>query len=210
MVFGSYTKRSTVSGQLVPDTGVLKVYAPQAGIVVTKHVREGIWFKKGDILYLTSSERQTSTQGDIQASISRQVALRVQSLRDDLNHTRRLQQAEDSALRKKIDGLQAEQANVIHQLAGQRVRFELADAVVKRASKLLGEGYISTEMWQQKQADLLDQRNRLQALERDQISVERELQAQRSELASLPLRQLSQLAQIERRITSTAPGMRKC
>jgi membrane fusion protein len=58
-------------------------------------------------------------------------------------------------------------------------------------------------MWQQKQADLLDQRNRLQALERDQISVERELQTQRSELTSLPLRQRTQLAQIERLITST-------
>jgi membrane fusion protein len=203
MVFGSYTKRSTVLGQLIPDVGVLKVYSPQSGIVMEKRVREGQWFKKGDILYLISSERQSSTRDDIQASISRQVALREQSLRDDLNHTRRLQKAEESTLRKKIDGLQAEQTNVIHQLAGQRVRIELADAAVSRASQLLAQGYISTEMWQQKQAELLDQRNRLQALERDQISVERELEAQHSELASLPLRQLSQLAQIERLITST-------
>jgi membrane fusion protein len=203
MMVGSYTKRTTVSGQLVPDVGVLKVYAPQPGIVVAKHVREGQWFKKGSILYVMSSERQSSTQDGIQASISRQVALREQSLRDDLNHTRRLQQTEENALRKKIDGLQAEQANLVHQLAGQRMRIELADAAVNRASQLLAQGYISIEMWQQKRADLLDQRNRLQGLERDQIGVERELQAQRSELTSLPLRQLSQLAQIERLITST-------
>jgi membrane fusion protein len=203
MFFSSYTKRSTVSGQLIPDVGVLRVYAPQAGIVVAKHVREGKRCKKGDLLYVTSSERQSSAQGDIQATISHQVALREQSLRDDLTHTRTLQQAEENALRKKIDGLQAEQANVVRQLAGQSVRIELADAAVNRASKLLTQGYISTEMWQQKQADMLDQRNRLQALQRDQISVERELQAQRSELASLPLRQQTQLAQIERLITST-------
>jgi membrane fusion protein len=203
MVFGSYTNRSTVSGQLVPDVGVLKVYASQPGIVIAKHVREGQRFKKGDILYITSSERQSSTQDDIQATISRQVALRERSLRDDLNHTRRLQQTEENALRKKIDGLQAEQANVVHQLAGQRLRIELADAALKRAAQLLAQGYISTEMWQQKQADMLDQRNRRQALERDQISVERELEAQRSELTSLPLRQQTQLAQIERLITST-------
>jgi membrane fusion protein len=203
MFFGSYTKRSTVTGQLVPDVGVLKVYAPQPGTVVEKHVREGQWLKKGEILYLTSSERQSSKQNDIQATISRQVALRERSLRDDLNHTRKLQQDDESALRKKIDGLQAEQANVIRQLAGQRARIELAEAAVKRAAQLLDQGYISTEMWQQKQADLLDQRNRLQALEREQISVERELEAQHSELTSLPLRQRTQLAQIERLITST-------
>jgi membrane fusion protein len=154
-------------------------------------------------LYITSSERQSDSENGIQATISRQVALRERSLRDDLSHTRRLQQAEESALRKKIEGLEAEQANVIHQLAGQRVRIELAEAALNRAAKLLAQGYISTEMWQQKQADMLDQRNRLQALQRDQISVERELQAQRSELASLALRQQTQLAQIERLITST-------
>jgi membrane fusion protein len=203
MMLGSYTKRSTVSGQLVPDVGVLKIYAPQAGIVVAKYVREGQWCKKGGILYLASSERQSSALGDIQATISRQVELREKSLRDDLTHTRTLQQAEENALRKKIDGLQAEQANVIHQLEGQRVRIGLADAALNRAAKLLAQGYFSTEMWQQKQADTLDQRNRLQALQRDQISVERELQEQRSDLASLPLRQRTQLAQIERLITST-------
>jgi membrane fusion protein len=203
MVFGSYTKRSTVPGQIVPNVGVLRVYTPQPGIVVEKHVREGQRFKKGDILYLTSSERQSSTQDGIQATISRQVALRERSLHDDLSHTRKLQQDEEGALRKKIDGLRAEHANVVHQLGGQRARIELAEAAVKRAAQLLAQGYISTEMWQQKQADLLDQRNRLQALERDQISVERELQAQRSELTSLPLRQRTQLAQIERLITST-------
>jgi membrane fusion protein len=204
MAFGSYTKRSTVSGQLVPDVGVLKVYAPQAGLVVAKHVSEGQRCKKGDVLYVTSSERHSGTQDDIQATISRQVALRERSLRDDLTHTRSLHLAEESVLRKKIAGLEAEQGNVIHQLAGQRLRIELAEAAVKRAAQLLAQGYISTEMWQQKQADMLDQRNRLQALERDQISVERELQAQRSELTSLPLRQQTQLAPIERLITSTS------
>jgi membrane fusion protein len=203
MLFGSYTKRSTVAGQLVPDVGVLKVYSPQSGIVVEKRVREGQWVKKGEILYVTSSERQSNTRKGIQATISGQVALRESSLRDDLSHTRKLQQDDVSALRKKIDGLQAEQANVLQQLAGQRARIELAEAAVKRAAQLVDQGYISTEMWQQKQADLLDQRNRLQALERDQISVERELQTQRSELTSLPLRQRTQLAQIERLITST-------
>jgi membrane fusion protein len=203
MAFGSYTKHSTVAGQLVPDVGVLKVYPAQPGVVMAKYVREGQWFKKGDILYLISTERRSSTQDDIQASISRQVALREQSFKDDLSHMRKLQQFEARALQKKIDGLQAEHENVIRQLAGQRLRIELADAAVNRSNQLFAQGFISTEMLQQKQADLLDQRNRLQALERDQINVERELQAQHSELENLPLRQLSQLAQIERLITST-------
>jgi len=39
MACATYTKRSTVMGQLVPETGLLKVYAPQLGLVVEKKVQ---------------------------------------------------------------------------------------------------------------------------------------------------------------------------
>ena len=44
-LFGSYTKRSTVSGQLVPASGQVKVHAPQAGIVPARYrpVSAGAW-----------------------------------------------------------------------------------------------------------------------------------------------------------------------
>jgi membrane fusion protein len=203
LLMGSYTKRSTVSGQLAPDIGVLRIYTPQAGIVLKKHVREGQSVTQGELLYVVSSERQSNTGGGIQATISHQVELRQQSLHDELSRTLSLQQDEASTIHKKIEALQAERVNVIDQLAGQRARIELAQATVKRAAQLLSQGYISTEMTQQKQVDLLDQRNRLQALARDQLSVERELQTQQSELTSLPLRQHNQLAQIKRLLTTT-------
>jgi membrane fusion protein len=203
IALGSYTKRTTVAGQLVPDMGVVKVFAPQLGIVLEKHVREGQVVKKGDVLYIISSERQNSNEDGIQAAISRQVALRQQSLRDELAQTQRLQRDQVDALRKKVDALAAEQANVSKQLASQRIRVELAQANVRRTKKLLSQGYISAEMSQQKEADLLDQQSRLQALERDLISVERELQVQQNELATLPLQHRNQLAQIERLLIST-------
>ena len=200
--FGSYTKRVNVNGQLMSNLGVAKVYPPQAGIVVQKMVSEGQYIRRGDVLYIISSERQSSTRSDIQESISRQVASRELSLRDELAKTRQVQQDEEVVLRKKIETLQTEQDNVLRQLASQRKRIELAEEALKRAEQLLGQGFISKEGIQQKQADLLDQRMRLQALERDQISVGRELLAARNDLDSLPLRQHNQLAQIERLLAS--------
>ncbi len=150
LLIGTYTKRSTVTGQLAPDTGVLKVYAPQPGVVLQKRVREGQPVKKGELLFLVSSERQGNSEGGIQAAISHQVGLRQQSLRDELSQTRRLQRDEEGALRKKIDALLAEQANVVQQLMSQHARIELAEAAFKRASQLLAQGYFSTEMTQQK------------------------------------------------------------
>ena len=46
LIWGTYTKRSTVSGQLLPDIGLVKVYVPQPGIVLEKHVVEGQFVSK--------------------------------------------------------------------------------------------------------------------------------------------------------------------
>ncbi len=59
-LFGSYTKRSTVSGQLVPASGQVKVHAPQAGIVLRKFVQEGQAVRRGERLMVLSSERYGS------------------------------------------------------------------------------------------------------------------------------------------------------
>lgn len=199
---GTYTKRSTVSGQLVPNSGLIKVYVPQAGIVLKKNVAEGQAVTQGQVLYVLSSDRQSSTQGNTQAAISKQVEVRRLSLRDEFNTTRQLQQQESAALVRKIAGLQTEILNLDDQIRGQRNRTRLGEQAVSRVQGLAAQGFLSSEAVQQKQADLLDQQTRLQSLERDRISVARELVAQQNDLKSVPLRQANVLAQIDRSITA--------
>ncbi len=203
ITFGTYTKRSTVLGQLKPDTGVIKVIAPQAGIVSQKNVVEGQPVKQGQVLFTISSERQSSTEGDTQSKISRQVASRQQSLKDEMLKTQRLQREEIETLQRRVAALQTEEQKVKSQIDGQKVRVKLSEDALHRAQELLAQQFISKEQLQQKQADLLDQNARLQALERDALSTARELSNQMAELAAAPLRQQNQMAQIERLLAST-------
>lgn len=202
LFFGTYTKRTTVSGQLVPDLGLVKVYVPQYGIVVKKNVVEGQIVKRGDVLYVLSSERYSDTQGSVQATISRQVNARRTSLQEALDKTRRLNEEERAALLNRIAGLESELAKIDSQIDGQVGRVKLAEDAVLRMRDLAAQHFISKEQLQQRQADLLDQRARLQSLERDRISVGRDLTSQKNDLAAMPLRHQNVLAQIERDITS--------
>lgn len=203
LIWGNYTKRSTVTGQLTPDTGLLKVYVSQAGIVLEKHVAEGQVVKAGDVLYVLSSERQSSRLGDTQASISQQVELRQASLRDEMQKTRGLQQEERAGLNNKIAALKTELGQIASQIQGQQARVALSKESVARYQGLLDQDYISKEQLQQKQEELLDQDARLQSLQRDRISIGRELSAQQTELAGLSLKHQNQIAQIERLLSST-------
>lgn len=203
LCWGTYTKRSTVTGQLVPDAGLVKVYAQQPGVVLEKRVQEGQRVQRGEVLYVLSSERQ-GNQGEVQASISRQVQSRQHSLQDELGKTRLLQQEEREALTHKIDGLQAEAAKLDGQIDGQRSRVKLAEETLARYQGLLAQDFIAREQVQQRQEELLDQRARLQGLERERIAVGRELAAQRNELSGLALKHQNQLAAIERSIAGTS------
>lgn len=49
-IWGSYTKRSTVQGQLIPQSGLIQVYTTQSGTILKKNVYEGQSVKTGDIL----------------------------------------------------------------------------------------------------------------------------------------------------------------
>jgi membrane fusion protein len=198
----SYTRRITVSGQLVPNSGVIKIYSPQPAIIVGKKVREGVHFKKGEILYVISSERQSGMLIGVQESISRQVSLREQSLRQEILQLQATKAIDESSIRKKLRSLTSEISNLSSQILGQRLRLELSEQATKRAHDLQAAGYISSEMEQVKRADLLDQRARYDNLEREKLGVEREIEAAQNELKTLPFRYQSQVAQIERQLAS--------
>ncbi len=199
----SYTKRSTISGQLIPDTGIVAVYAQQSGVVIEKHVVEGQRVRRGDVLYVISSDRINS-QGSSQASISGQVEARRVSMQSELENTRVLQTQQRATLEQTVAGLGAQLAALDGQLDAQRQRVVLASDSLRRYRGLLAKDYISNEQVQQRQEDVLDQQIRLQALQRDRLMLAGNLAAQRSELAVAPLTQKNQLAGIDRNIILTA------
>ena len=45
--FGSYTKRTSVKGLLIPNTGLIRVYSSEGGTVSEKFVKDGQSVQKG-------------------------------------------------------------------------------------------------------------------------------------------------------------------
>lgn len=203
LAFGTYTKRATVSGQLAPDTGLLKLYVPQAGVVLERPVQEGQHVTAGDVLYVVSGDQQ-SALGDTQQVISGQIRQREDSLRQARQKTLLLQQSEHDNLAVGIRGLTSQLAAIDSQIDGQRGRIKLAEDSAQRYRNLMEKGYLSPEESDQKRAELLEQRNQLQALLRDRIGIAMDLSNRKTQLADLTLRQQNQLAQLDRDLAGVA------
>lgn len=200
--FGSYTKRSTISGQLVPVGGQVKVYVPQAGIVFEKFVHEGQRVKRGEPLLTISSERYGSDAEPVQAGISRQLEHRRDSLRGELEKVLRLQLDERDSLSNKVASLQRELAILARQADSQRRLVALSSDATQRYQGLMDKGYISVDQLQQRQAELLGQRQALQGLERERATLQQQLTERRNELAGLDARQANQQADIQRQLSA--------
>lgn len=202
LFFGSYTARNSISGQLVPDTGLIKLYAPQNGLVIEKRVTEGASVKAGDILYVLSSDRDSSKMGATQAAISAQIEQQKSSLDHEMIETRLLEFEQRNGIVTKILDLKSEIAALAQAISLQNQRVRLAEDILIRYQALAANDYISKEQLQQKIEDLLDQKQRLQDLERNKINVSSELSDQQIALKSLGMKSENELSELNRSLAS--------
>lgn len=197
-VFGTYTRRTTVEGVIVPDTGLVKVYTQQPGVVLRKAVTEGQHVTRGMVLYTVSTDLQSAAEGRTQAALIEQSRQRKSSLLQEIAKTRALQQDERDTLQAKLASRRAELARLHEQLVSQRERASIAADGVARYRRLLAQDYISTDQLQQRQADLLDQQSKLLGMQRDYETVSQAVKETTNELSGLALKQQNQLSRLDR------------
>jgi membrane fusion protein len=188
---------------LMPAQGLVRVFPIQTGIVTTRTVQEGQKVQQGELLYTISSER-TGGQGEaIQAQISQQVTQRAESVRLEIEKTRRVHQDEYTQQQNRVVQLQRELAQLDDLLSEQQRRVGLSQQAVDRYKGLSSSGFVSQEQLQQQQEQLLDQSGRLQTLQRERTTLQAEFDRQRNELDTLPLRQQTLVSQLDRMLNQT-------
>lgn len=203
LFLGSYTRRVTVSGQLMPAGGLIRVHTPQLGVVLEKHINDGDAVKKGQLLYVLSSDRPGDGAQELQANIARQVGERRTSLELEIDRSKRIQSEEALSLQRRAETLRGETRSIAAQIAQQKTRLQYAEEARKRYQSLADQDFIAREELRQKEIDLSEQRSRLQVLQRDALTVERELGLIQQEIDSSKLRYDNQIAQLQREISST-------
>ena len=203
MALGSYTRRVTINGQLMPAAGLIRVYTPQAGVVLEKHVIDGEVVKQGQVLYVLNSDRPGDNARELQGDIARQTNERRTSLEQEVERSKRMQKEENSGLGRRAETIKAEIRTIAAQVEEQKVRIRYAEDTRKRYQSLADQDYIARDELRQKEIDLSETRSRLQGLERDGLALQRELQQIQQELDNSRLRYDNQIAQLTRDISNT-------
>lgn len=196
--FGSYTRKARVTGQLMPQAGLIKVLAPQSGTVIKRHVAEGELVRQGQLLYTLTLDRSSANHGNTQATIAQQLKQRRKSVAIDLEKQQLIATQEETALRKRLTDMRSEYVQLLSEIENQHSRVQLAEKTVKTFRDLAAAKYVSDIQAQQKTEELMDQKARLKALERTRTTLERDIGMAEHELRVFPLKARQQKESLER------------
>lgn len=202
LVLGHYTRRETVTGQLVPSAGLLNIVAPSAGTVTHLDVHDGQPVKAGTVLLELSSDQDSAALGNTPALVGQQLEAQRTQLQSDLIDQQALAKQQATALRSKIALLQAQLSQISGQLVIEKQQVSSYQTLLDRIQPLSAKGYVSPLQIQQQRAATLDARSQYKTLIRQQLDTRQQLEAAQQQLTQLPLDAAAKRSDTERQLAS--------
>jgi membrane fusion protein len=198
-----FARKESVAGVLMPVGGVLRLVAPQAGVVLGVGVPQGRTVRRGESVVRLSTE-QSSATGRTQEAVAQSLQQRSTSLQRELGDQAAQTRQRAAALDAQIASMTAGLAQQEHEIALQRERVRLVSEVSERYPDLVRSGAVSPVEAAEKATEVIDQRARLAELERAHLAQGSQLAQLKADRAGLPLAAGRESAQLQREVQAIA------
>lgn len=174
LLFLSTSRKAQSEGVLLPKSGIIRLAPGSFGVISDMRVKEGQVVAAGSVLFVISRLQATKDTAAPDVQVSRLLEQRRSSFGAEQGRADEQARQRMSAAKRRVDELAGEIAHASRQIEIQRTRTALSQTVLTKYSILKGQGFISPLQLAEKQAELLDQRQRLVELERAHAGRKRE------------------------------------
>lgn len=181
--FGQYAQKQRVTGILVPDKGLLKVYSPEPATVITLHVKEGDVIEKGGLLYTLSSTRVGLLKEDNRLEIRDRLEYQLELLADEEKRQYTSNAIVDETANKKINELNKELDIARKTLLLTEKQIEIANANLESYEQLAEKGLYSKIQVKEKKIEVLNYQAQLAGVERQVIDLNARVEGGKQDLA---------------------------
>lgn len=198
LFIGEYTQKQRVVGVLVPDKGLMKIYTPEAGTVVSLQVHEGDLVGQGQLLYTLTSDRISAGKAQNSREIQKHLSTQGNSLAEEASRQKIMNDDTIAGTRHAYESLQSElkEMEQSQQLLEQQIN--IAKNSLARYEELAEKGISSKIQIEERRIDLLNRESRRLDLRREHTALVQKINAAKQELTTAILRGKNQLASIER------------
>lgn len=198
LVFGEYTRRSHVTGQLVPSLGVSTVVAASNGVVARLVPQEGDRVDAGDALVRIDTPRAIANGQDALVAIREDMAARDSSVLELANSQIAQLDAQRTGTARQLDAARKELAQVEQAIATRRAQVRLGRETLARYRSIADEKFVSQVQVDQQELAMLDLLHEQQSLERQATSVRRGIAQMEQALQEIPAQRRGQQATMAR------------
>jgi membrane fusion protein len=202
IMFGHYTRAVAISGYLVPEGGILRVFAPQPGIIVEKRIMAGDRVVRGQTLFVLSSDREGREGGPLFALATETLHARRAKMADTIQKTRKIQFAELARIAAKRQETIQRRALLDEKIAILTDSISLRSTIFDRKKSLADRKLGTADQSEQVELSLLNERAQLSGLQLDRATLTQELSALESDQAIKPLQQRNEINALERELSS--------
>ncbi|MAF84196.1 MAG: secretion protein HlyD [Chromatiales bacterium] len=202
LFFAEFSRSEQVNGWLVPEHGLVRVVAPQPGVIMQVHVRDDEMVTAGAALITLSTELRSEASGATQKEIVRHLQDRRDSLIAERELHRKLLAGDVDGLTKRIWARDAERNHLAAEIEIQRSQVEFTRQVAARQREILDSGLTAAHHFESAESNRLEQAVKLRALERQLAAVGRERLGLLAERKALPIRNEAQLAGLDRDVAA--------
>ncbi|MFC3814508.1 HlyD family secretion protein [Lysobacter sp. GCM10012299] len=198
LVFGEYSRRSRVTGQLVPSLGVSTVVAVSNGVVARLVPQEGDRVNAGDALVRIDTPRAMATGQDALVAIREGMATRDASVQAMAQSQIAQLDAQRTGTARQLFAARKELAQVEQAIATRRAQVRLGRETLERYRSIADAQFVSQVQVDQQELSMLDLLNEQQALERQATAVRRGIAQMEQSLQEIPAQRRAQQASMAR------------
>lgn len=198
LTLGEYTRRSRVTGELVPDLGLSTVIAPSSGLISVLHAEEGEHVVRDSPLLLINVPRVTASGDDALEVLRKGQEARVESLGILQDSQEKQLLAQERGVKQQRDNLRRELLQIEGEINTRGEQVRIGRETVQRYREVVDQRYVSLVQLNQQEQAMLDMLNAQQALQRQATSLRRSLAQLDQTLAELPQQRRSARAGAER------------
>ncbi len=202
LFWGTYARKESVHGYLLPDKGVIKIYAQQAGVTVSNiTVEEGDTVKEGQPLVSLLSERSMQGGSDIDTVQLHEIELSLAHSLEQIDSQNKLASSQTAQLKIQIQNLKSEIKQIEQNLQIQREKVQILEERVKSIKTLVDNKTFPAIDYQKIVEELLNAKQGYQQLLSTKATKDSALIQATSELDQLPFKLNSQVRDIENKIS---------
>ncbi len=211
LVCGHFSRRESVSGELVPSLGLLNVTSSTAGTVGQTYVKVGDHVSAGQALLAVSGDVDNPGVGLIDALVIQSLQSQKTLLQEELADQDRVTSVQTTDLKDKLVSLEAQLTETQGQLAIQGEEVATTQAVLEKFTQTGAGGFVSGLQMQQQKNIVFTAQAQLKQLQRDRDQLAEQIDDTRQQLRQLPLTSATQrheteakLADIQQSLARTA------